>query len=61
MNNRSNQIKEDLLYTLARHLYNPNDISYYRWALQGAHLLSRVERLDPEKYAQYVKEPNKDD
>lgn len=44
----------DILYQIARHLLNPDDIPLQKWAVKGAFLLSRLERLDPEKYAEVM-------
>ena len=45
----------DLLYRLARHLLNPDDIPLHKWAVKGASLLSELERIDPERYKKAMK------
>lgn len=51
----SNSDKLSLLYRLARHLYNPDDIPVHKWAVKGAHLLSQLEEIDPERYKEAMK------
>lgn len=46
---------DDLLYRLARHLLNPDDLPLQKWAVNGATLLSELERADPERYREAMK------
>ncbi|NOQ52149.1 MAG: hypothetical protein GQ578_08060 [Desulfuromonadaceae bacterium] len=45
----------DLLYRMARHMLNPDDIELHKWALKGAYLLGKLEKHDPERYAEETK------
>lgn len=45
----------DLLYDIARHLANPDDMSIHKWALKGAYLLGKLEKVDPARYKQAMK------
>ena len=51
--------KDTLLYAMARHLLNPDDLPLDKWAIKGAFLLSRLERLNPDRYAEAVKPTKK--
>ena len=47
--------KEELLYRLARHLRNTDDMPLLSWGVVGADLLADLRQLDPAKYDRLVK------
>lgn len=45
---------EDLLYRIARHMLNLDDLPLHKWGVKGAYLLSELERKDPDRYRKTV-------
>ena len=45
-----------LLYRMARHIRNTEDLPAVKWGIQALYLLSTLRKLDPEKYDKEVKE-----
>lgn len=52
---REDLAAQDLLYKLARHIRNTDEIHPATWGAQGLELLAELRGIDPEKYDKEVK------
>lgn len=50
VNRKSYSNIERLLYKLARHLRNPDDLPLVTWGVAGIELLAEIRELDPKRY-----------
>lgn len=52
---REDLAAQDLLYKLARHIRNTDEIHPATWGAQGLDLLAQLREIDPERYDKEVK------
>lgn len=52
---REDLAAQDLLYKLARHIRNTDEIHPATWGAQGLNLLAELREIDPERYDKEVK------
>ena len=48
------ELRNKLIFALARHIRNPDLLEYIAWGRRGSDLLCEVKGLDPERYFKEV-------